>query len=75
MSDNPYPSTLATYADNAGAEADYNALLELHSAKLVGTYDIASVTKDARARSTTKSMRSRPSTAPGEESPSESAVE
>jgi uncharacterized membrane protein len=37
----------ATYADPSGAEADYDSLLELHAAKLVGTYDVALVTKDA----------------------------
>ena len=47
MSDRPVFIYAATYADVAGAEADYDALLELHAAKLVGTYDIALVTKDA----------------------------
>ncbi|HME04714.1 MAG TPA: DUF1269 domain-containing protein [Solirubrobacteraceae bacterium] len=47
MSDNPVFIYAATYADPAGAEADYDALLELHAAKLVGTYDVALVTKDA----------------------------
>ena len=36
----------ATYANPADAEADYDGLLELHAAKLVGTYDVALVTKD-----------------------------
>ncbi len=45
MSDRPVFIYLATYSDVAGAEADYDALLELHSAKLVGTYDVALVTK------------------------------
>src|SRR5262249_23654323 len=47
MSDRPVFIFGATYADSAGAEADYDTLLELHSAKLVGTYDVALVTKDA----------------------------
>jgi uncharacterized membrane protein len=47
MSDRPVFIYAATYADPAGAEADYEALLELHAAKLVGTYDVALVTKDA----------------------------
>jgi uncharacterized membrane protein len=47
MSDRPVFIYAATYADHAGAEADYDALLELHAAKLVGTYDVALVTKDA----------------------------
>ncbi len=47
MSDRPVFIYAATYADAAGAEADYDTLLELHAAKLVGTYDVALVTKDA----------------------------
>jgi uncharacterized membrane protein len=47
MSDRPVFIYAATYADPAGAEADYDSLLELHAAKLVGTYDVALVTKDA----------------------------
>jgi uncharacterized membrane protein len=47
MSDRPVFIYAATYADPAGARADYDALLELHAAKLVGTYDVALVTKDA----------------------------
>ena len=47
MSDKPIFIYAATYADEAGAEADYDTLLELHEAKLVGTYDVALVTKDA----------------------------
>jgi len=47
MSDKPVFIFAATYADSAAAEADYDTLLELHAAKLVGTYDVALVTKDA----------------------------
>jgi uncharacterized membrane protein len=47
MSDRPVFIYAATYAGAAGAESDYDALLELHSAKLVGTYDVALVTKGA----------------------------
>jgi uncharacterized membrane protein len=47
MSDRPVFIYAATYADPAGAEADYDSLLELRAAKLVGTYDVALVTKDA----------------------------
>jgi len=46
VSDRPVFIYAATYADRAGAEADYDALLELHAAKLVGTYDVALVTKE-----------------------------
>ena len=47
MSDRPLFIYAARYADAADAEADYEILLELHAAKLVGTYDVALVTKDA----------------------------
>jgi uncharacterized membrane protein len=47
MSDNPVFIYAAVYADEAGAEADYDALLELHAADLVGSYDVALVRKDA----------------------------
>jgi uncharacterized membrane protein len=47
MSDRPVFVYAATYADAIAAEADYDALLALHAAKLVGTYDVALVTKDA----------------------------
>ena len=47
MSDKPVFIYAATYADLAGAETDYNTLLDAHAAKLVGTYDVALVTKDA----------------------------
>src|ERR1700756_5759733 len=46
MSDRPVFIYAAKYADAADAEADYDALLALHEAKLVGTYDVALVTKD-----------------------------
>jgi uncharacterized membrane protein len=47
MSERPIFIYAATYPDAAGAEADYEALLELHRADLVGTYDVALVTRDA----------------------------
>jgi uncharacterized membrane protein len=37
---------LATYASEADALADYDELKELHRDKMVGTYDVAIVTKD-----------------------------
>jgi uncharacterized membrane protein len=37
----------ATYAGQADALADYDALLELHEIRRVGTYDVAVITKDA----------------------------
>lgn len=46
MSDRPVFIYAATYAERADAEADYDTLLDLHSAKLIGTYDVALVTKD-----------------------------
>jgi len=36
----------AVYADRADADVDYDTLLDLHSADLVGTYDVALVYKD-----------------------------
>ena len=47
MSDRPVFIYAATYADRMDAFADYDGLLELHSEKLVGTYDVALITKDA----------------------------
>src|SRR5580693_7946517 len=46
MSDNPVFVYAAAYPDLSGAEADYEMLLELHAADLVGTYDVALVSKD-----------------------------
>ncbi len=45
--DNPVFVYGAVYADRADADADYDTLLDLHSADLVGTYDVALVYKDA----------------------------
>jgi uncharacterized membrane protein len=47
MSDRPVFIYAATYADRADALADYDTLLDLHRAKLVGTYDVALVTRDS----------------------------
>src|SRR6202034_1078638 len=46
MSDKPVFIYAATYADRADALADYDGLIELHRAKLVGTYDVAVISKD-----------------------------
>ncbi len=46
MSDKPVFVYAATYAERSDAEADYDSLLDLHAAKLVGTYDVALITKD-----------------------------
>ena len=45
-SDNPVFVYAAVYADRADADADYETLLDLHADKLVGTYDVALVSKD-----------------------------
>jgi uncharacterized membrane protein len=37
----------ATYADQADALADYDALLDLHEVGVLGTYDVAVITKSA----------------------------
>jgi uncharacterized membrane protein len=47
MSDRPVFIYAATYANREDAFADYEALLELHAAKLIGTYDVALIAKDA----------------------------
>jgi uncharacterized membrane protein len=41
---------VATYPDEMAARADYQAVRQLHSAGLVGGYDAAVVTKDARGK-------------------------
>ena len=46
MSDRPIFIYAATYASSADAYADYETLLDLHAASLVGTYDVAVITKD-----------------------------
>ncbi len=47
MSDRPVFIYAATYAEHADALADYETLLDLHAASLVGTYDVALITRDA----------------------------
>jgi uncharacterized membrane protein len=47
MSERPVFIYAATYADREDAFADYDSLLELHAAKLVGTYDVAIIGKDS----------------------------
>jgi uncharacterized membrane protein len=50
MSDRPIFIYEAVYADRADAYADYDILLELHAEKLVGTYDVALIAKDAEGK-------------------------
>jgi uncharacterized membrane protein len=50
MSDRPVFIYAATYADREAAFEDYEGLLELHAAKLVGTYDVALVAKDEHGK-------------------------
>jgi uncharacterized membrane protein len=50
MSDRPIFVFAAVYSDRADAFADYDMLLEAHAAKLVGTYDVAIITKDAEGK-------------------------
>ena len=50
--DNPVFVYGAVYADREDADADYDTLLDLHSADLVGSYDVALVYKDDEARCT-----------------------
>ena len=65
MSDDPVFVYAAVYADRADADADYDALLELHSADLVGSYDVALMYKDDKGKVHVTKHRSPPSTAPG----------
>ena len=44
--DNPVFVYSAVYADRDTADDDYDTLLDLHSADLIGTYDVALVYKD-----------------------------
>jgi uncharacterized membrane protein len=46
MSDRPLFIYAAAYETLDDAQADYQALLELHSEALVGTYDVAIISKD-----------------------------
>jgi uncharacterized membrane protein len=46
MSDQPVFVYAAVYGARQAADADYDALLELHHAELVGTYDVALMYKD-----------------------------
>jgi uncharacterized membrane protein len=46
MSDDPVFVYGAVYADREDAEADYDLLLDAHSADLVGSYDVALMYKD-----------------------------
>ncbi len=46
MSDDQVFDYAAVYADRADADADYDTLLDLHSADLMGSYDVALVYRD-----------------------------
>ncbi len=46
MSDRPVFVYAATYESRDAAIADYDVLIGLHEAKLVGTYDVAVIAKD-----------------------------
>ncbi len=50
MSDRPVFIYAATYVNRADAFDDYEGLLDLHAAKLLGTYDVALITKDAEGK-------------------------
>ncbi len=50
MSDRPVFIYAATYADRVAALEDYDTLLDLHAADLVGTYDVALITRDAEGK-------------------------
>jgi uncharacterized membrane protein len=50
MSDRPVFIYAATYGSRDDALADYDLLIDLHEAKLVGTYDVAVISKDAEGK-------------------------
>jgi uncharacterized membrane protein len=50
MSDDPVFVYAAVYADREDADEDYEGLLELHSADLVGSYDVALIYKDEEGK-------------------------
>jgi uncharacterized membrane protein len=50
MSDRPVFIYAATYGNRDDALADYDLLIDLHEAKLVGTYDVAVISKDAEGK-------------------------
>ena len=50
MSDRPVFVYAATYGSYDDCLADYEVLLEAHAAKLVGTYDVALITKDPEGK-------------------------
>ena len=50
MSDRPVFIYAATYEDRGAALEDYDALIELHRAKLVGTYDVAVISRDSEGK-------------------------
>ena len=41
---------VATYSDPADAVADYDALLDLHESRIVRSYDVGVITKDAEGK-------------------------
>lgn len=49
-SDNPIIVFVGDYASLAGAEADWEAVKDLHKAHVLGTYDAALVTKDEKGK-------------------------
>src|ERR1700735_3558664 len=50
MSDRPLFLYAATYGSLGDADADYDALLELHHLDLVGTYDVAIINKEEHGK-------------------------
>ena len=58
MSDDPVFVYASVYADRADADGYYDTLLDLHSADLVGSYDVALVYKDDEGKAGSLSMQS-----------------
>ena len=67
MADRPVFLYAAIYDDVADAEADYEAVFDLHAAGAIGTFDSAVIEKDADGKVLSTRPRSPLSTAPGPE--------
>ena len=65
MADRPVFLYAAIYDDAADAEADYEAVFDLHAAGAIGTFDSAVIEKDEDGKVQSTRPRSPPSTAPG----------
>ena len=65
MADRPVFLYAAIYDEIADAEADYDAVFDLHAAGAIGTFDSAVIRKEDDGKVRVTNARSRPSTAHG----------